>query len=357
MSLHPVSTVALAVLLAFVLRSGIDEPEWNYKYDPSAERERKPGHVRFLGGDGATWLTGRFHHPDPDPSAETVTPSPVIVLAQGLGLSHDCSLDSFVKAFTSAGFAAFTFDYATFGASDGVPRHQVNPSMHISDIQAAIETIKEKGRVRELNVDVTRLALWGTSLGGGHVLVVASKDPSIKAVVAQIPALASGAESVVGTLMKDPIPTSLGIGNFLLSIAKWAIWNVVFSKPSYLPLHGLPGSAALMQNPGDDEGYASLLPPNGGEFGWKNAATGGSGLHLLTYRPLNSASSIESPTLLIAAEHDTLCPANYIKQAAGMINDAELLVLPGVGHFDVYSGEVLQQMLTTTVDFFKKHLN
>jgi pimeloyl-ACP methyl ester carboxylesterase len=124
----------------------------------------------------------------------------------------------------------------------------------------------------------------------------------------------------------------------------------------YVPLHGLPGSAALMQNPGDDKGYASLTPPKGGDYGWRNAATVGSGLSLLIYRPINTVSDISVPTFLIAAADDTLCPAANIKKAASMIDGAELMLLPNVGHFDVYTGELLQTILAATVSFFQKHL-
>ena len=67
-------------------------------------------------------------------------------------------------------------------------------------------------------------------------------------------------------------------------------------------------------------------------------------------------SSITVPTLLIAAERDTLCPAKYIKQAKEKIQNAELLFLPDVGHFDVYVGKELDTVLSAQVDFFKKYL-
>jgi len=36
-------------------------------------------------------------------------------------------------------------------------------------------------------VDAGRIALWGSSLGGGHAVSAASEDPRVAAVVAQIP--------------------------------------------------------------------------------------------------------------------------------------------------------------------------
>jgi len=111
-----------------------------------------------------------------------------------------------------------------------------------------------------------------------------------------------------------------------------------------------------MQNPGDDEGYSSLLPPNGGLHNWKNAASAGSVLRLLTHRPMNQVSQIQTPTLLIAAQNDTLCPAKEIEKAANLIGNAEVLVMPNAGHFDVYHTEVFDKVISTTIEFFQRHL-
>jgi pimeloyl-ACP methyl ester carboxylesterase len=265
-------------------------------------------------------------------------------------------LEPFVEAFTSAGFAALTFDYATFGSSDGLPRHQVDPNQQVADFQEAITFLKQN--TKKLNIDITKLGILGISLGGGHSLVVASQDPSIRAVAALVPHVASGAESVGGALMtmsqfRLMLP---GLLQVMHGALKWAFMGVVYGQPWYLPLHGPPGSAALMQNPGDDEGYASLLPAKN-EYSWRNAATAGSGLKIMGYRPMNSVSKISSPTLLIAAEHDTLCPAKEVEKAAKLIPNADLLVFPGAGHFDIFHGKFQAEVLATTIKFYQKHLN
>ena len=251
------------------------------------------------------------------------------------------------------------WDYATFGASDGVPRHQVDPSRSVKDLQAALQVVIQ--HATQLGVDKTRIALWGTSLGGGHVLVTASKllhSPPIKAIVAQVPALASGLESVVGTIWASPKTGFAGLGYFVLAILRYGI-ELVFTngKPWYIPIVGIPGSASLMQNPGDLLGYLSLTPSDGGKYGWKNAVPVMSGLRLLLYRPLSHAlSAIPVPTLLVAAAQDTLGPVLYARQAAAKIPKANLVVLADAGHFDVYHGYVLEQVLSTTVTFLQKHL-
>ena len=247
-------------------------------------------------------------------------------------------------------------------------------------------------RQGDLQVDATRLALWGTSLGGGHVLNLAaewgafhdtaSSSMMIRAVVAQVPALASGAESVLlGTLVRAPGLTAVSLVKVLAAVVKWSVrqsWSIITSSIMgrqqqqhsswYLPLIGQPGSAGLMQNEGDFEGYSSLIPEsdnnqkNNAGAGWKNAVTVPSALRVLVYRPLRHVHRIRTPTLLIAAEHDTLCLVVHVEAAAQRIRAAsngtttELLVLPGAGHFDVYHGDTLQKTLAAEIAFLQKHL-
>lgn len=79
-------------------------------------------------------------------------------------------------AFAQAGFHAFTFDYRNLGESEGEIRQLVNVSGQQEDFLQAIRYIKKHPAV-----DETRLGLWGSSLGGGHVISVAAqtKDVSV----------------------------------------------------------------------------------------------------------------------------------------------------------------------------------
>lgn len=334
-----------AAILSIVIQIAPGKPEWKH-VPPLNESEDL---IRFIGGDGSTMLAGRIALP-----LATNESVPVILLAHGLGLTQDCSLEAFVEAFTSAGFAAFTFDYATFGASEGLPRHQVKPNRHIADIHAAIEMLRRDAAA--LGIDKSRIGLWGTSLGGGHVLTVASTDSSLKAVVALVPHLQSAAQTLLDTLLKDPLVGSLGVLKVTGALIKWGVHALLRQGTTYIPLHGLPGSAAMMQNPGDDEGYGSLVVPRGGLYGWRNAATVGSMVAILGYRPLNHVTTVKVPSFLIAAEHDTLCPAKQAQEASNLIEGAKFVQLSGVGHFDVYTGTELQTTLEETVAFLTKHV-
>ena len=107
---------------------------------------------------------------------------PVVIMAHGMGAQKDFKLQDFASRFIDENVAAFLFDYRTFGKSDGEPRQLVDPIHHVEDWHAAIahiRTLKE--------IDANRIALWGSSFSGGHVIMCAAKDHDIAAVVSQIP--------------------------------------------------------------------------------------------------------------------------------------------------------------------------
>lgn len=320
---------------------------------------------QFPGGDGSTTLVGRLYEPvrvlEGEPLPVQV-PVPVVVMAHGLGLTQDCRLQPFIDALIEEGLAVFTFDYATFGWSSGWPRHQVIPTRHIADLKAAVGHIRQSPNINT-RVDTTRIALWGTSLGGGHVLSLAAMDPDIRAVVANVPHIRSGLEGILGMIQRDPWKASIGLIKVLMALVKGMImtgFNTLTSdhETLYIPLHGQPGSAAMMQNLGDDEGYGHLVKELPWSLGWRNLASISSVIPVLLYRPLNTISQVKSPALLIAAEFDTLCPAADSEAAVRLLdtNKTRLLTVSGISHFDIYDGEPLQHVLQETRSFLRQEL-
>ena len=121
---------------------------------------------------------GYLHHPAP-----MRAPRPCVVLAHGFAGTQDTpSIQAAAQAFAAAGFSALTFDYRNFGESDGAPRQLICIQEQHEDIKAAVRFARSQS-----SIDPKRVALLGTSLGGGHVIAVAANDPEIAAVVAQVP--------------------------------------------------------------------------------------------------------------------------------------------------------------------------
>ena len=121
----------------------------------------------------------------PPPVVERAVPPPVVVMAFGIAAQKDMGFLRYAEEFAAAGLASYLIDYRTFGGSDGAPRNSVDPPAHVADIVAAARHVANDARV-----DGARVALWGTSLAGGHVLLAAEAlGGSVRAVVSQCPSL------------------------------------------------------------------------------------------------------------------------------------------------------------------------
>ena len=52
---------------------------------------------------------------------------PTVVMAHGFSAVKEMYLDRFAETFAAAGMAALVFDNRNFGASDGLPRQEIDP--------------------------------------------------------------------------------------------------------------------------------------------------------------------------------------------------------------------------------------
>lgn len=123
-------------------------------------------------------------------------PAPVIVLCNGFCGIQSLLLPTVAHQFTQAGYVVVTFDYRGFGDSSG-ERGRLVPMRQLEDIQAVIHWV-----CQEQMLDVQRIGLWGTSLGGAHVVVAAAREPLVKCVVSQL-GFACGEMLLTGHLDKD----------------------------------------------------------------------------------------------------------------------------------------------------------
>ncbi len=77
--------------------------------------------------EGAT-LRGWLYLPE-----DAAAPSPVVVMAHGFTAVKEQYLDRYAEVFAAAGLAALVFDNRNFGASDGLPRQEIDPVQQVRD--------------------------------------------------------------------------------------------------------------------------------------------------------------------------------------------------------------------------------
>jgi len=262
---------------------------------------------------------------------------PLIIMAHGLGAQKDFGLDKFAINFTQNGMAALTFDYRYFGESRGEPRNLVDPWAQLEDWNSALnfaQTLEE--------IDTSRMALWGTSFAGGHVLKIASQHPEIKAVVAQVPAV----DGLASSLTYSPL--------FLLKASSLALLDyasqIFLNKPLYIPLVGASDDFAVM-NKADSPEYFKLVPP---DSAWKNQVPARLALMIPLYRPIAAASRIKAPVLIVYGDRDTLIPYKAVEKTAEKIPRCRKLKLP-IGHFEVYD-RFFERVIAEEIAFLQEQL-
>lgn len=265
---------------------------------------------------------------------------PVVVMAHGFAGERHVALPAFAERFAERGMAVFVFDYRGFGDSEGQPRHLVDPYRHVADWESAL------GYVRSLDgIDPDRVGLWGTSFSGGHVMVTSARH-EVSAAVVQVPFTGSRAGG------RGPERSA--------SYLWWALVSGLFDRargalglsPYYVPVVGPPGSRAVLNTPGAEEGYRALIPP---DEEWANRCAARIFLTLPGYRPVDAAAEISCPFLFVLAEEDRLIPPASVEDAAERVPKGQLYRVP-VGHFDVYRGDPFEKVVGREADFLAVHL-
>ena len=152
-------------------------------------------------------------------------PFAAVVLAHGWTGVREQRLDAYAARFADAGLAALVFDYRHFGASSGQPRQLLDIKRQLADWAAAVSFARSRAEI-----DSARIAVWGTSFSGGHVVETAARDPQIAAVVAQAP-FADGLRNLPSLFITKLLPFPIT----LLNLFKHSL-----TLPTTTPLIRLP---------------------------------------------------------------------------------------------------------------------
>jgi fermentation-respiration switch protein FrsA (DUF1100 family) len=267
-------------------------------------------------------------------------PPPIVVMAHGFGGQREMRLPAFAERFAARGLAALVFDYRCFGDSDGEPRNLIDPRHHVEDWHAAIEHVRASAEL-----DASRLALWGTSFSGGHVLAVGSQVSGISAIVSQVPFVGLDPKSAPMPMGKMARAVLSGLRDLARSLRG--------APPYYVPIAGRPDEFAFLNEADVADAFQALVPP---DSTWQNRVPARVLFQMIGYRPLRDAAKIDAPVLMVAAEEDSLIPIAGVVAASKRIPDCELVVLPQTLHFEPYIGEVFERVAAREADFLCQHL-
>jgi len=263
-------------------------------------------------------------------------------MGHGFGGTKDMGLESYAIHYQEAGFAVLIFDYRHFGESDGEPRQLIWIPYQLEDWSAAIKYARS---LKE--IDPARIALWGTSMSGGHVIVTAAKDNQLACVVAQCPGLDGRASA-------EMFLKRVGIGYILRMIMHgqrdyFRSWFGL--SPHKIPIAGKPGSIACLTAPDAYDGFRKHAPDT-----FINEVCARILLRGDKYRPVKHAQNVRCPVLLQICEQDSIIPKSAAEETEKNLGKYVEAIYYPIGHFDIYIGDNFKKAVSDQLEFFNKHL-
>jgi uncharacterized protein len=266
-------------------------------------------------------------------------PVPVAVLAHGFGGLKEW-LEPQAAAFAEAGIAALAFDHPHFGASDGLPRQHIDPAAQVRAYRDAVTLAQATD-----GLDGGRIALWGTSLAGGLVLVAGAADRRVRAVISQIPLVNPAAT------LHRMLPEA-AVGPFLQRVDADRAARFAGADYQMLPVSG-PGPGVALPDP---ETAAFIAEQAKLTPAYRNEVTLASIDLLHEFAPHAFVSAISPrPLLMTVAAQDSLCPADLAIGAYEQAREPKQLQLVPGGHHAPYQDQ-FQPVMARQIQFLTHHL-
>jgi len=265
---------------------------------------------------------------------------PAIVICVGTGGTKGHTGRRMGVIFARHGYIALAFDYRGWGESerqlmavDPQPSHfdannemtikvkalrwQMNYADQTGDIRAAISFI-----FGEPGVDPKRIALWGSSYGGGLVTWVAGNDPRVKCLAAQVPGMAA----------------SMGVGN----PARMDYVYELATKQARGETEPVPIETGKLT------GTLSRYPQMR-----RNP------VKTIGFNPVEASAKITVPSLFVVAEKDELTDNATVERVQQNIAKRGLPsayhVIKGITHYGIYK-EGFDEATNVELTWFDKYL-
>ena len=260
-----------------------------------------------------------------------------IVLCHGYTGVKDLYLPDNAAKLNDAGYIVLTFDYKGWGNSEG-PRNRLAPFSRVADVQSAITFLGIQPEVSE-----NRVGIYGTSYGCATVVWVAAHDERVKCTIGVV-GMGHGARWMRSVRRPDEW------ADLLEASQKDRNQRVMTGKSAMAPRDEilLPdrqsaalSSAARSNNPN----ALSELPLEYID-------------ETLQFHPEWVVKHISPrPLLLISAGNDRLVPPEDCQSLYDKAKDPKkLVVLPGVGHYEVYTKPAFDVIMRETITWLKKYL-
>ena len=280
-------------------------------------------------------LQGDVYFPDGLAADETRSG---ILLCHGYTGVKDLYLPDNARVLNEAGYVVMTFDYKGWGESEGVAPNRLAPYSRVADVQAAMTYLG-----LQPEVDEDRIGIYGTSYGGATVSWVGAVDERAKVIVS------------VG-----------GIGHgarWMSRVRRMDAWfDLLDYSKADREQRALTGKSEMVER-------ADILLPDRQSADLAAAARKLNPAAVNTipveyvddtigFNPEWVVGHISPrPILFITSVDDRLVPPEESKQLyANAGEPKKLVVLKGVGHYEVYAEPAFTQVMDETLAWYQKYL-
>lgn len=291
--------------------------------------------VAFAQEDGYR-LVGTVYQPS------AALPSMAIVFCHGYGGTRAYIAPEIASGLAArTGGAVLAFDYSGFGDSEG-PEGRLDPYRQAADVSAAVSFLQGRLLQADPGRGTPSIGLYGTSFGSPIAVVAAAQDPRVRAVVA-VSGFPSGRR-----WMRD-----------LRRHWEWIEFQEELARDRARRAGGEPSKMI-------EPDWIMPRDPESAAFNAQLLAEHPERVFSLDVRSAELIDGFEpiawaprlvghTPALFVHAERDLLMPLEYVfdlAQAAG----GDIAVLPGLGHYDVYAGQPLEDVLDRAAAWYRRHL-
>jgi len=261
-----------------------------------------------------------------------------ILLCHGYTGVKDLYLPDNARVLNEAGYVVMTFDYKGWGESEGVAPNRLAPYSRVADVQAAMTYLG-----LQPEVDEDRIGIYGTSYGGATVSWVGAVDERAKVIV-----------SVVG----------IGHGaRWMSRVRRMDEWfDLLDHAKADREQRALTGKSEMVER-------ADILLPDRQSADLAAAARKLNPAAVNTipveyvddtigFNPEWVVGHISPrPILFITSVDDRLVPPEESEQLyANAGEPKKLVVLKGVGHYEVYAEPAFTQVMDETLAWYQKYL-
>ncbi len=261
-----------------------------------------------------------------------------VLLCHGYTGVKDLYLPDNARVLNEAGYVVMTFDYKGWGDSEGVSPNRLVPYSRVADVQAAMTYLG-----LQPEVDEDSIGLYGTSYGGATVSWVGAVDSRAKCIV-----------SVVG----------IGHGaRWMSRVRRMDEWSDLLERSKAdREQRALTGKSEMVER-------AEILLPDRQSAELAAAARRNNPAAVGTipveyvddtigFNPEWIVDKISPrPILFITSDDDRLVPPEESEQLFAHAGEPKkLVVLKGVGHYEVYVEPAFSQVMNETMAWYQKYL-